>query len=151
MDKTIKLNGRKYSCKELKDVYSFFLKREDGLVLPDWDFLRMIGYDEHDKELIDLSDTYEKAFKYDKLMNATHNKADELLEFYYKLRYFLPVLLDEKGKMVCTPYGPKLKELEDCDDEEIVKSIQKLYNKYMEDKHNEFIKSILTIMNKEGK
>jgi hypothetical protein len=151
MDNTIKLNGRKYSYGELKDIYNFFLNWEDGLALPRYDILRMIGYDEYDKELIDLSNTYEKVFKYDKLMNATHNNVDELLELYYKLRRCLPVLLDGNGKMVCTINGPKLKELEDCDDEEIVKSIQKLYNKYTEDKHNEFIKGIMTIMNKEEK
>ena len=67
-------------------------------------------------------------------MKATHNNADELLEFYYKLSRCLPYFLDKYGKGVYTVNGPKLKELEDCDDEEIVRSMQKLYNKYMEDK-----------------
>ena len=148
MDKTIKLDGRNYSCKELKNIYNFFLNWEDNLALPRYDILRMIGYDEYDKELIDLSDTYQKVFKYDKIMKATHNNADELLEFYYKLSRCLPYFLDKYGKGVYTVNGPKLKELEDCDDEEIVRSMQKLYNKYMEDKHDKFIKSIMTIMNK---
>ena len=149
MDKDIKINGRKYSYRELKAIYSFFLNKEDNLLLPRYDILRMIGYDEYDKELIDLSNTYQKVFKYDMIMNATHNEVDKLLEFYGYLKHCLPVFLDSEGKMVCTKDGPKLKELKDCDDEEIVKSIQKLYDKYIKNKHDKFIKSIMTIMNKE--
>lgn len=129
------INGKKYSDAELRDIYKFFtncgLDRE---ALPSYGCLVKVGFNKDSKECTDLVDTYEKLSKYDKIMSETHGKAYELATMYRDFKSCLPIFLDDRGEQVATASGWKLKELEECDDKELIESIQKMYDKLMKKK-----------------
>lgn len=140
------INGKKYSEKELRAIYKFFTDCYGQESLPNYTRLRDVGFEEHSKECVDLADMYKKIGEYNKIMEETHGKAYELAIMYRDFKRCLPLYLDDDGKKVYTPNGLKLKELEECSDQEIVKSIQKLYDRYIEVKNNFFKESLKSLL-----
>ena len=143
------INGKSYSYEELRAIYKFFTNSETGYEsLPNYCHLVEIGFTESSKECLDLSVAYNKLAGYEAIMSITDGKACKLAEMYKRFRYCLPYFLDEHEEKVVTRVGCKLKELEDCNDQEILKSVQKMYDEYMEDKHNSFMESLRNILSK---
>ena len=143
------INGKKYSDDELRAIYKFFTScRDDGLAMPNYGHLREVGFDIDSKECIDLMDAYKKLKELDEIMSETHGKAYELALMYRDFKQCLPFYLDGDGKRVATREGWQPKELEDCDDQEILESIQRMYNNYIEVKQKSFMKSLRNLMGK---
>lgn len=143
------INGRKYSNEELRAIYKFFLEEpswRDHILLPSYNILREIGFEEDSDECRDLASSYEQLSMFDRIMHETHGKASELALVYGYFKRCLPRFLDDDGEPVATCYGWKLKELEDCNDQEIVNAIQRMYDKYMESKHESFMESLENII-----
>ena len=147
MNKIMKeINGKKYSDDELIAIYKFFTDRRDDISLPSYRSLREVGFDKDSKECIDLEDTYKKLAQLDRIMAVTNGKAYELVTMYKDFKRCLPLYIDANGGQVATPDGWKIKELEECNDQEILESIQKLYDKYIETKNESFMKSLRNII-----
>lgn len=144
------INGKEYSEKELRDIYKFFTASyySDASLMPRYSSLREIGFEKDSKECIDLENTYKKLAAYDEIMNKTGGKAYELVLMYEDFKRCLPFYLDNSGKKVATPYGWQLKELEECNDKEIIEAIQKMYDRYIETQNKVFKESLRKLLAK---
>lgn len=140
------INGIEYSDEELRNIYRFFTNTYGGPSEPSYSILRKVGFDRDSKECTDLEAMYKELGEYKTIMNETDGTANELAVMYRAFKRCLPQCLDKDGEPIATWHGLQLKELEDCDDQEIVESIQKMYDKYMKAEHDSFMESLRKIM-----